>query len=346
MTPIRVLITGAGSGVGQGIIKALRLSELDVTVIASDITPLSAALFRADEALIIPKVESPGALSELITSIRGKKIDVLMIGSEFDLEFIAEHKSEIEQGTGALVIASHIDTVRMGNDKWLTAEFLRTNGLPYPESVLIEDSDQAAESALDWGYPVVLKTRHGTSSRHVHIIDDEKALRLHISTVPAPMLQRAVALPSDDLGQEMTCSVFHLSDKSHLGPFTARRTLRGGSSWHVECREFPEVHALMNDIAGKTDGMGSLNVQLMLGKDGPVPFEINARFSGTTAIRAHFGFNEPEMCLRHYFLKQDLPEPEIKSGIAIRYLEEVFIDEIDTEKISQPFPQGSIYRWF
>jgi carbamoyl-phosphate synthase large subunit len=169
---------------------------------------------------------------------------------------------------------------------------------------------------------------------------------MHFPTVPSPMLQRPVALPSRDLGQEMTCSLFHLSDNSHLGPFTARRTLRGGNSWYVECREFPELHALMNDIAGKTKGMGSLNVQLMVGKNGPVPFEINARFSGTTAIRAHFGFNEPEMCLRHFFLGQTLPDPEIKFGVAIRYLEEVFIDGVNAENIGPPFPQGTINPWF
>ena len=38
----------------------------------------------------------------------------------------------------------------------------------------------------------------------------------------------------------------------------------------------------------------------MMGPKGPIPFEINARFSGTTAIRAHFGFNEPELAIQSY----------------------------------------------
>ena len=38
MSKIRVMVTGSGSGVGQGIMKALRLSKLQLTLIAADIS--------------------------------------------------------------------------------------------------------------------------------------------------------------------------------------------------------------------------------------------------------------------------------------------------------------------
>jgi carbamoyl-phosphate synthase large subunit len=58
------MVTGAGSGVGQGIIKALRLSKRHLNLIAADITPLNSALFRADEALLMPKVETLASLNK------------------------------------------------------------------------------------------------------------------------------------------------------------------------------------------------------------------------------------------------------------------------------------------
>ena len=66
----RILVTGAGSGVGQGIIKALHMSSLPISIISADIAPINAALYRTDEAVIIPRVESAGALDEIVRIIR------------------------------------------------------------------------------------------------------------------------------------------------------------------------------------------------------------------------------------------------------------------------------------
>ena len=46
MEKIRCLVTGAGGGVGQGILKCLkRIYDIDVDIIAADMSPYSAGLF-------------------------------------------------------------------------------------------------------------------------------------------------------------------------------------------------------------------------------------------------------------------------------------------------------------
>ena len=50
-----------------------------------------------------------------------------------------------------------------------------------------------------------------------------------------------ISLPSSELNSEYTCSIFKTLQGDILGPFTARRTLRGGTSWHVEVAEFKEL---------------------------------------------------------------------------------------------------------
>ncbi len=53
-----------------------------------------------------------------------------------------------------------------------------------------------------------------------------------------------------------------------------------------------------------------MNFQFRLDRDGrPRPFEINARFSGTTPLRALAGFNEVEMALRHVLLGEPVVQP-------------------------------------
>ncbi len=346
MKPVRVLVTGAGSAVGQGIIKALRIGCVPVSLVAADIQPMNAALFRADEAVLIPKVENPGALPTLIDLFQKKRIDVVMIGSEFDLMFFAENKKYIENKTGALVIVSPEKTAQIADDKWLTAEFLRERGLPYAPSYLPQNASDAICKAAEWGYPVVLKPRTGTSSRHVYVADSATSLQALLPNVSKPMIQKLIAPLQHGLSNEYTCSVFKTMDDTVLGPFTARRTLHAGHSRIVEVDDYPELHSLLLAIGKELEIMGSLNIQLMVGDDGPVPFEFNARFSGTTAVRAYFGFNEPEMAIRHFFLKEPLKKPDIKRGMAFRYDEEVFVDGVTSQEIREPLPQGKVIPWF
>lgn len=341
----RVLVTGAGSGVGQGIVKALRISDLPVVLVGADISLMNAALYRTDEAVIIPRVESAGALDQIIALLGRLEIHVVMVGSEFDLAFFSENREEIERQTGALVIVATPETVTIADDKWATTEFLRKNGLPYAEAHLPQDQNDAVRVADEWEYPIVLKTRRGTSSRHVHIVKDRTQLLERFESTPLPMLQRVIDIPSSQLGSEYTCSIFKAANGYMIGPFTARRTVRGGTSWHIEVAPFEVLHPPLLAIAKAMDFIGSLNVQLMLTVRGAIPFELNARFSGTTAVRAHFGFNEPAMALLSFFYKEEIPEPEIRSGIAMRYHEEVFVENVSADSLSLGH-RGVVNPWF
>jgi len=111
------MVTGAGSGVGQGIIKALKISDLPLRVISADIAPLNCGLFRTEEAVLIPRVESPGALEEIIDILTRNDVRVLMVGSEFDLEFFARNKAVIEEETSAFIVVSPEKTVEIAADK-------------------------------------------------------------------------------------------------------------------------------------------------------------------------------------------------------------------------------------
>lgn len=343
---IRVLVTGAASAVGQGIVKSLRASSEATTIIGADIHPLSSALFRTDEAVLIPKVEDPGSLSEIMSVLKRARARVLMIGSEFEVEFFAEHKEEIERETNTFIVVSPLAAVRIADDKWLTAEFLRANGLPHATSFVPADLDAALAQALSWGFPLVLKARSGTSNRHVHVIKTEGELRTLFPRTPKPMLQHLIDFPRDELRNEYTCSIFKCRDGSLLGPFTARRILRGGSSWIVEVAPFPALFPLIAEIGRRLPILGSLNVQLMVGDSGPVPFEFNCRFSGTTAVRAHFGFNEPEMTIRSFVLGQPVSQPIVRRGLALRYLEEVFVEGFSADELQFPLPVGHVRPWF
>lgn len=346
MRLIKVLVTGAGSGVGQGILKALRKSSLPLTIVAADIEPFATALYRADAAILIPRVEDEGSLAAIIDRIKKNEIHVVLIGSEFEIEFFARHRSQIESETGCTVVVSPLETIKIANDKWETAEFLKRHAMPHAPSFLPQNAQDAALWAQLSGYPIILKPRRGTSSRHVHVIQSQEEMARLYDDVPHPLVQKMLSLPKAELDREYTCSVFKCMDGTLIGPFTARRALKGGHSWVVEVAPFPELTPLMIKIGTALDSVGPLNVQLIMTKDGPVPFEINARFSGTTPIRAHFGFNEPEMAIRNFHLQEPLSPPDIGRGMALRYFEEVFLDNASPEDAHILGKKGKIESWF
>jgi carbamoyl-phosphate synthase large subunit len=108
---------------------------------------------------------------------------------------------------------------------------------------------------------------------------------------------------------------------------------------------FDALYVPLLAIANSLDFVGSLNVQLMLTENGAIPFELNSRFSGTTAVRAHFGFNEPEMAVRSFFYKEAVPIPEIRAGVAMRYHEEVFVENVSAASLSLS-DRGVVKSWF
>ena len=144
----------------------------------------------------------------------------------------------------------------------------------------------------------------------------------------------------------MDGGAFVTRDGEVLGPFSSRRSLRGGSSWIVEVKPLPIGAEVVLRIAEGLPHVGSINVQMMVSDQGVIPFEFNARFSGTTPIRAHYGFNEPEMAIRSHHLGEALSQPMIREGVALRYVEEVFLDGVEASALGEPFPRGVTRDWF
>ena len=67
------------------------------------------------------------------------------------------------------------------------------------------------------------------------------------------------------------------------------------------------------------------NFQLRLDSDGlPKLFEINARHSGTTYIRALYGFNEVEYILEYLLNNREISF-KLQEGVVKRYFDEMLV---------------------
>lgn len=322
---LRVLVTGAGSFLGHGIIKSLRMSELDVSVVGGDPSPLATGLYRCDAAYLLPLARDDGYVAAVRNIVDREQINAILIGTDVELMKLAAERNRFAQ-LGCVVIVSSPEVLAIADDKWRTSTFLRENGFRYPESRL---GPQANELIDVVGFPLIVKPRVGARSVGVHVVRDAASLQEAVAKVDHPIVQQYL-LPED---QEFTVGTLTF-DGTCADVITMRRDLRDGNTFRAHVRDVPEVRELARAVAERLGGRGPINLQLRLTAAGPTIFEINARFSGTTPLRAAMGWNEVDAVLRREVLHEPGPPLTFREGIVLRYLNEVVVDPADVARLS------------
>lgn len=294
---IRVLVTGAGGGVGEGVIKALRMiSDLDITVVAADMSPWAAGLYSGDVARLIPRASAPDYVDAVVRLCREERIDYYLPGTDVELSVCAAHAAHIEAECGAHVVIASPEAVRIADDKRETARFLEQHGLAFPRTFL---RDEWHDGALP--FPLVVKPRIGCRSIGLEVVREQAQLERALERTDEIVLQEH--LGSDD--SEFTCTaVLYRGEASSVA--VLQRWLRAGDTYRVVPLKNERIEQYVLAAARALGSNGSCNFQLRLDDGQPKLFEINARFSGTTPLCAELGFNPVESYLkRHRGLRYD-----------------------------------------
>ncbi|MBU0571723.1 MAG: ATP-grasp domain-containing protein [Candidatus Omnitrophica bacterium] len=325
MSKVKVGVTGTGSLIGQAIIKSIKNSNRcgDVGVIGFDYFPDTIGSHWVDGNWILPDilrsdVSSEEWLETLINAVSVEELQILFIGLDFELKLFAEKKDIIAERTGCRVVVSDSEIIRIANDKYLTNQFLAENGFDHPKTVLIENMDSSGME-----YPCIIKPRVGQRSRGVYIVNEKKELEAKAGEITDPIVQELIG----DENKEYTCGVIFF-DGEVKGTIALRRDLKEGNTLNAYLDEDAEdIKSYVKDVALALKPFGACNFQLRLDDKGrPSLFEINARYSGTTYMRALFGFNEVEYILR-YLLGEKPESFVLKGGKVKRFYDEVFIED-------------------
>ena len=321
---VTVAVSGAGSLIGQGIIKALKMSALDCHLVAFDYFPHAVGLYWAEAAHLLPDVLSPSVsegeyLGRLTELLRRERVDVLLIATDFEVPLLAKHRTTVEAESGCKVVVSSPEVAEIGDDKWVTYQFLRAHGFPCAPSLV--DLNQLEGFISETGFPLVVKPRRGARSRAVSLVRDMSELSGALKVAgPEPIIQRAVGTPES----EYTCGAVVLEGEC-LGVVAMRRDLRDGNTFRAFLEPVPDIEAMVRAAALALNPYGPANFQLRVGEEGPAIFEINARFSGTTVIRALAGFNEVEAVIRWAMSGERIMLTLQRTGVVLRYFEELFV---------------------
>ena len=313
----RVLVTGIGGNVGQGIVRNLRRSGLPLYIAGTNVTAFSPGNHLVDAFYEVPYAYDTNFLAAVQAIVQKEGIDLVIPSTDYEVYYlsVAHAKGQL----GCKLAASGPFAAETYLDKYLTWEHHAKVGIPFAASVLpsVYQTDFAK---------AIAKPRKGRGSRGL--------LKLRFD--PSLITDDEYMVQELHEGREITTAVYrsYLTGKV-LGLLTMERSLENGATTY--CRVVKTWDEPLLEMAQKmvqhADLKGAFNIQSIVTADGQiVPFEVNCRISGTNSIRTHFGFKDVEYTAREILFGETIAPPVITSGVAQRILMDVIYPNVESEE--------------
>lgn len=326
-----ILVTGAGALLGQGILRMLQICDFPKKIFTADPDPRSTGHWLGDFALYIPKAADEQYIESIRTLVTEHKIDAILVGTDTELIKLSKVHDEFLELYNCKIIVSKLDVIKISNDKFLTAEFLKAHHFPYPVSAMATSMDDLLELEKTVGLPLFAKPIDGARSLGLVKINTHEDLERIYDPQSNLVVQQF--LPDTEGEYTSGCIVLDGECKAIV---TLKRDLRDGNTYRTYRDEKTSGYdTVIREIAEKLGADGPVNFQFRIVEGKPVIFEINGRFSGTTPLRYFYGVNEVEIILNHYLFGKETPAPELKNGMVMRAWSDVFVENEEMEVFSK-----------
>jgi carbamoyl-phosphate synthase large subunit len=361
---ITVLVTSVGGGVGQSIVKGLNLAterndDRGYRIVGVDADPMAGGLYVVDEAYTVPYASEDGYVDRLIEVCNAEDVDLLVPGHDSELATVSRACDRIEGETDARVLISPIESVEIGRDKYRTFEFLSENGFKTPYTVLEDDVEEIIDRC---GFPLVVKPRTGSASEGLFVPIDRDELQQALDRSDDEVIVQEYLVPDewdDDLSKadltrqidEYSTEVIVDAEGTVVSALTNWRKMVDGVPSVAKVASYDYVRDACIGVVEELDALGPINLQARVIDGTPAFFEINTRYSGSTAVRCAAGFNGPDAMARNLVLGEALTADDLdfEELMEIRYKDEVYLSEEEFEQLRETggvTPSGYTHDYF
>ena len=308
-----ILLTAIGGDIAQGIAMVIQSLQRNYRLIGVDIQSQHGGSMYVDTYLQIPSASESDYERAILDIIAREHVDIVIPVSEAELAVWVHSKSL--HACDAQIIMPNAEVLSVGLDKLKTNQALAELGIDVPWT-------EAVDYTLPPSFPCIIKSRLGSGSKHVHILQDSEDAAYYKSRVPNAIYQQLL-LPAD---REVTVAVYRTRQEK-VAVFQMLRKLSGGLTSWVEIIDDVNITKMCEQVAHGLNLVGSINIQLRLTDSGPRIFEINPRFSSTTLIRHKFGFEDVRWSLDELEGKEiDIFKVDVVGKCAVRTFDAVILD--------------------
>lgn len=305
---LRLLITDPFHPVSAATLVALRrtCTRAAISAVAADASGRVAPP-GVDQLYAVPAPGDPGFAEAVRDAAIEAGADAVLPWSDRDALALATNL-DVLASAGIAAVCPPQALVELACDKWATLSRLGDLGVPVPDSRLVCSGDDLYAAAAVLGYPattLVVKPRGLAGGQGVWMIRENADPTRTNPRPQVPLTAMAVMLdagrPYDAAGfivqpelhgRDVSVDVLACDGALLASVARTREATLGGLS--VQGAAAPLGADLAPTIERLVAGLGwsSLaNVQLVVGADGPVVYEINARASGSIGIAALGGLD-------------------------------------------------------
>ncbi len=309
----RVLVTGVGGIVGQGILRNIIHLKEDLILVGTDINSLSAGSHLCQRVYEVPFSTDPRYIDQIKKICVNEKIDLIIPSTDYETYYLSLESHELPRLACAGPKVSEIFL-----NKYKTWQFFNEHQIPFAETALPSRYQDNFEE-------IIVKPLEGRGSRDLHF----NPANYH-------------CFPDDYIiqklyrGKEITTAFYVTKEGSLLGHITLERELMSG---------YTDKCAVVFDYDKQVEGLilrmmqclklkCSYNIQSIVTETGDIiPFEVNGRVSGTNSIRSQFGFEDVRYIIDEYIFNRKPQKPDIKPGAALRILLDIIYPGVNLEGI-------------
>ncbi|MBN8209791.1 ATP-grasp domain-containing protein [Bacillus sp. NTK071] len=290
MDEINILILSAGRRVElvQSFQKAAKKLTVQSTIVAADCSDTAPALYLADKAYKLPKITEPNYVEAIIDACLKEKIALIVPTIDTDLLLLAENRSLIEEKSGAKVLISDANVIKICRDKINTQLFLEKNQFQIPKMYSLEEINTGT-----YEFPLFIKPKSGSSSVNTFKVTTLDELQNALSIVRDPLIQDYME------GDEFTIDVFLDFNSSVVSVVPRLRiATRSGEISKGKIIKDREVINEVITLMEVLKPIGHITVQVMKTVKGIEFIEINPRFGGGAPMSIQSGADSTENLFR------------------------------------------------
>lgn len=293
-------------------------------VLAADISPYSAALYVADEAVFLPPDTSPDFADSLLTLCREKDIQLIVPTRDAELVVFARLREPFERA-GVILLVPTGEALDICQDKRRFIEYCKQRDWP-----IVQDYDSGQTPPH---FPVFVRPATGAAGKGARKIDTIEQWQAISAEVRSNLVvQDFVDAPEYTIDVLLGLNSDPLQACSRL-----RIVTLAGESQVSRIEDRPELTDGALRLCAELGLVGHVTVQAFFGEDGVRFIEINPRFGGGSNLSIEAGLASPERLVQLLMGDTSALAPrEIKMNLVmLRYRDDLLLPEEDLEDVPQ-----------